>query len=99
MGLITEAIEQPEVSILENETIRRLHHWFKGHLDTFISSTLTARNKYADVAVVKLPDLTSSKLDRLKELYAHHPRWLSHLVQTLANLNLWPQTRSVLCPS
>lgn len=98
-SVMTLLIEDPNQSELEVSTTRRLLHWFNGHLDEFIASTLTTRHKVIKQVVVKPPDLTFSKLDRLKCLYDHHPRWLSHLVQTLANFNLWVQTRSVLCPT
>lgn len=78
----------------DDSTIWQWLQWFADKKDYLAGSMLSILHRYEPVIAEDMSTLPASPLHRIKYLVGAAPGWLARVVRTVANCNLWPQTRS-----
>ncbi len=94
---ITE--EGQKTVIADESTLKRWRNWFVEMVDYLGGCLASIVSRYGLKGHEGgLPNLPHSKLQRIWQYVGDAPGWLSRVVKPIANLNLWPDTRSAFCP-
>ena len=83
----------------DESTLKRWQNWFLEKADYLLGclASITAIYELQE-PVGGLSSLPQSKLHRIWRYVGDAPGWLARIVKPIANLNLWPYTRSAFCP-
>lgn len=102
---VRESIEavitgEAEISVIADEsTLKRWQNWFFEIADYLHGCLVSIIIRYdLKESVEGLSSLAQSKLHRIWQHVGDAPEWLARVVKPVANLNLWPYTRSAFCP-
>jgi hypothetical protein len=77
----------------DDSTIWQWLQWFGDKKDYLAGSLLSILHPYEPGIAEDLSTLPAAPLPRIKYLVGATPGWLARVVRTVANCNLWPQTR------
>ncbi|HQA08641.1 MAG TPA: DUF6431 domain-containing protein [Syntrophomonadaceae bacterium] len=96
----TTITEERQMSVIADEsTLKRWQNWFFERADYFQGCLTSIILRYhLKESVGGLSSLPPSKLHRIWQHVGDAPGWLARVVKPIANLNLWPHTRSAFCP-
>lgn len=83
----------------DESTLKRWQNWFSEMADYLRGclASITSRYGFKEPAG-SLSSFPKSKLHRIWRYVGDAPGWLARVVKPVANLNLWPYTRSAFCP-
>lgn len=96
-AVITERAEMN--AIADESTLKRWQDWFFERADYFRGCLASIILRYDLKASAEgSSSLPQSKLHRIWQHVGDAPGWLARIVKPVANLNLWPHTRSAFCP-
>lgn len=90
---VSHILEGNDLYDLSEKVVTRIHHWFNLRVNAFIGLVGQLFKNELRLPHIILPNDVFSKLDWLKAQFAHHPKWLNHLVHALLFSGLWPHTR------
>ena len=102
---VRESIEavitrEAEISVIADEsTLKRWRSWFNERANYLRGCLASIILRYdLKESAGGSSDLPQSKLHRIWQQVGNAPGWLARVVKPIANLNLWPHTRSAFCP-
>ncbi len=97
-----EAVISGEAAIsvsADESTFKRWREWFEDRADYFRGCLASIILRYdLKESAGGLSSLPQSRLRRIWQQVGDAPEWLARVVKPIANLNLWPHTRSAFCP-
>lgn len=92
--------EKAEMNVIADEsTLKRWQGWFFERANYFRGCLASIILRYdLKESAEGSSSLPKSKLQRIWQHVGDAPGWLARVVKPVANLNLWPHTRSAFCP-
>jgi hypothetical protein len=92
-----EAVITDDASLsvaVDESTIYRWKHWFLAVANHFLGSLISIAIRFIEETAEHRSEFPQSPLQRIWQHVGEAPRWLARVVRSVANANLWVQTRS-----